>query len=1507
MFQSSRLNVRGDVNYTNFATALNADDIDEAIAFRRAQHEQRRNGGTGPPVSGGTFISNKYLNTVDAVTRALPHTDGCARRARTEGECVCHHIGFPTFFLSLTPDDEASFLLQIYSCELIDDEIPVDYLTDEVLAERAKKRRELRIKAPGLCAFVFEILLEIVLEEVVGIDVRNNKILDKGGYFGKVQAAMVTVEEQGRLSLHAHILLWVPRLKKMLELVQDADQTERNQNRARAELADSLRQVATTNLIGDATKVQLIRMFKHECSGPRHQTPSSVDDQQLRNLRHREGCRATEYNFAVCESCGKTWTNEDIVQLYLREGLRLLNFTSYPNNCRRLNARCVEFQKPSSSGTIPAIVNAAYNSHFSFHTKTCFPCDGSSNGRAKKKKKKQTRKRKRNEDECRMRLPDRKRRRTCVSDVKEVPWYRWDGTPIKKKIVEVNPRRGEFDQFQNVSCPAISQSKMTCNSNIKIISPGPVVIYVTKYAWKDTQRQDTEPYSAVSDVTRRVLSDDRKHPTDRSEALRRILCASFAHNKTNVVGPAMASWLTRNGTRFLISKDFAWCPLRDLNNLLKNAGIRVTVRSFDGKNFFENSALHYLCRPHELEDVDVFTFYTEYETRYISTRKKETKKDDNDNDDAEVLPFENNDHFQHPSYKVKQDRMAQGVRRRELSAILKLHQWYFPDAAQFEASILDETTTITPKIEEYARLVLLLFLPFRKDDDLRQNGSCARKLRSCFQRGEIRQFAFEYLQNVQDGRSNALRHGAIEDELARTTIPFQATEDGFDHEASDDDDGDDDAESVGEALDDAILDDLIDSMFLSAAIFDDEHETPSNLDLSMIMEKGTRQCGFDKVVDVSPPRATGNSANPNWQSAFVQTQHADPPASAQQDDDADNRQSRFDAQRPKSRQQIVKTILNYRTLRERKFPTFSEDDAPVEVHPANGTAASIINWVCQANLNDDQRRSFEVLASAFVLTFYDDANNKDARGTQGGRFRAEYRKLNCLSGHSAAKENLVAFIHGPGGAGKSAVIDLLILYCSEYCHHLDYPFDQHTIIVTALTGVAATHVMGETTHRATHLCQKRDFSFEQIDDWKLARLLVVDEISFAPPWLFDKLDTNMRTLRDQLHKRYGGLNIVFCGDLRQLKPIRDDSVADVKCIQFHDWCNCYIELNGRHRFRNDPRWGEILFRFRSGVPTTADISEINKRLCRSETELPPSLRYATFTNKDRDAINTAVFSKYCASTKDQHTGAVPLALVVLSDNLTVMNSKGSYIPVKQCRTFWQVCGEDDVLPKDTSKGRVDPVVKLYRNCPIMLTSNDNVRGGKANGTRALVENVLLKCGENHFDLNLGRCTVPAVFASQIEHVRLRHENPSVRPQRFALEPRKYSVYAFFPKPGSTSTAKINKDRMEMKFNQLPIISNTATTGHKLQGSSVDCIFVQSWNYKDNWPYVVLSRVRTIDGLFLREPLSYDLKRYAMSPKLVKFVERFRAKSTRPIPSDEQYQWMESDADVENGSGSPFHA
>ena len=74
--------------------------------------------------------------------------------------------------------------------------------------------------------------------------------------------------------------------------------------------------------------------------------------------------------------------------------------------------------------------------------------------------------------------------------------------------------------------------------------------------------------------------------------------------------------------------------------------------------------------------------------------------------------------------------------------------------------------------------------------------------------------------------------------------------------------------------------------------------------------------------------------------------------------------------------------------------------------------------------------------------------------------------------------------------------------------------------------------------------------------------------------------------------------------------------------------------------------------------------------------------------------------------------------------------------------------------------------------------------------------------------------------------------------------------------------------------QLPVLVTNATTGHKLQGSGVDNIFVHSWSYVTNWAYVMLSRVTTHQGLYLRKPIMKDLTKFAVPHALTEMLNGF---------------------------------
>jgi hypothetical protein len=80
--------------------------------------------------------------------------------------------------------------------------------------------------------------------------------------------------------------------------------------------------------------------------------------------------------------------------------------------------------------------------------------------------------------------------------------------------------------------------------------------------------------------------------------------------------------------------------------------------------------------------------------------------------------------------------------------------------------------------------------------------------------------------------------------------------------------------------------------------------------------------------------------------------------------------------------------------------------------------------------------------------------------------------------------------------------------------------------------------------------------------------------------------------------------------------------------------------------------------------------------------------------------------------------------------------------------------------------------------------------------------------------------------------------------------------------------------------QIQANNNDATTGHKLQGISKDIIVITSWptgglaKMFKNWEYVVLSRVRTLSGLYLIKPIDME-KAFKPSEELKKYMTHAR--------------------------------
>jgi hypothetical protein len=1419
----------------------------------------------------------------------MPHTNQASKKAQANMESMQHHFGSPQAFLTVTIDDDNSFLLQSYSGVLIDDVIDVGSLSDEILTERAKARTLLRLKIPGLAAFVFEQLLRIIMEEVVGWDTIQHKATAKNGLFGKCLATTFAVEEQGRKTLHAHILVWTEELKDAFSELYSSSSIINE--RACGRVSKMFDEIGSTKLIHAERKRDLLRAFDHVCdsgkSWKKRELPEVVNEQQLRNLRHKSGYAAQQGLFAKCPDCVENsgsgeFSNEQLIEDLLIKHVKVPGLTCYPDSSiRRLKAMAVEYQRPDSDGIPVEILHAAYNNHLSFHTPSCFRCN-------KKNKIKDSQATISAADfECRGLFPKLPNPQTRVELIATEQYFRWDGTVEMRPLYTLIPERGCYDLFQNVCCKAVSESKVACNSNVTFLFPGPYTFYCCKYNMKATQADDRHDYDRVVRTVRKATKKGRVHESNRSEAMRLVLGASYAHNDSNIVSAPMASFLVRAGSRFYFSHQFVFCGLKDMIDTLNERETFVYYKCIGRLKILEKKSYHYLCRPESMEDMCFFDFVAKVEVENLKSRTK------NERDCDFTEPFINTRYYEHPSF-VK-DKMRQGVRLLKGKAkIAKVNQWLFQDSKTFEGDLFDEETIETTVVERHAERLLVLFLPFRCRDDLidANTGHYITKFRQAEVKKLIKKRHGWFLQNIQDTGYNNLRHGRIPDELENMTIPFQPKQKHLAEETiSDEPLNESDQDSISTIEERGVS--LLEEYEREEESMGQVNDELSSISFASLCRRGRETATDRKVFCCFPkPSSADNMSSLSDEEPFITVsetsivEHDGPNFLMNPREEQTSIEGTSMQTLDKVTRQDFLRLYAIRVHVRRSIATTSRD---IELDKANGTAKSILNWGQVHCLDKRQQRAFSIIISHFVLTFYEDAASSEINVSRIAlsQFNQEKNKLLRLtklrmeseSPHVEQRtriEQMIMFLHGPGGSGKSTVISLVLHYAQDFCTHLGYPFTKNTIMVTAMSGVAATLLHGRTTHSCCCLCSEP--KHKDLDMWKDTRLLIVDEISFASKQDFVKLDKQLRTLKNQVHLKYGGVHVLFAGDFRQLEPVQKEPIYNDQCEQFTEWVNYYVELDGTHRFKKDRAYGNILIRLRNGEVTENDIRKINDQCHYKKRNLiPHGTQYASYDNRTRDRINTEHFQQYCAANKDSDD-VVQDALVVFCDG--IMWKKGDdWLPLKKKRYFWENCGENDIKPQ-RQKPRLDPVLKLYRKCRLMLTHNDCVESGRANGTCVVLQGVILKQNETPFLINTGSdFSCRAVYASQVECLTLLHEDDKISPPFFSLKATEYSFCTMWPDPShlSADNKTIVREPVTMKAKQFPVVRNTGTTGHKLQGKTVNSIFIFNWNYQQkNWPYVVLSRVTTMDGLYLHQKLDENVAKYSVPDTLTEMLENFQS-------------------------------
>jgi ATP-dependent DNA helicase PIF1 len=406
------------------------------------------------------------------------------------------------------------------------------------------------------------------------------------------------------------------------------------------------------------------------------------------------------------------------------------------------------------------------------------------------------------------------------------------------------------------------------------------------------------------------------------------------------------------------------------------------------------------------------------------------------------------------------------------------------------------------------------------------------------------------------------------------------------------------------------------------------------------------------------------------------------------------------------------------------------------------------------------------------------------------------------------------FLTGEPGAGKTHTINRYIAYLRS---------QRIEPAVCASTGIAATHINGYTIHSWCGIGVK-----SQITDYDLdaiaqkekvvkrvmrATVLIIDEISMLSSNTLDSVDLVMRTLRNS-EKPFGGVQMIFVGDFFQLPPV-------VKAAQNTDTMEItYDEPQSPFAFRSRA--------WKDANPLVCYLEEQHRQEDGVFLQLLAELRRGNISSGAREQLAARAIEP---PKKNIHTKLFP-------HNANVDRLNDAEL------------GKLPTLPRRfdmRSKGSLPLVEALKRNClspetlmlkvgaKVMFTKNDP-EGDYYNGT----------LGEVLEFSKLSTMPVVKLKSGRILEV---------------------DTVEWAVQDGNKKLATIE---------QLPLRLAWAITVHKSQGMSLDAAVIdlsQAFEYGQG--YVALSRVRTLEGLYL---MGFNERALEVHPEVLEKDAAFREQS-----------------------------
>lgn len=404
------------------------------------------------------------------------------------------------------------------------------------------------------------------------------------------------------------------------------------------------------------------------------------------------------------------------------------------------------------------------------------------------------------------------------------------------------------------------------------------------------------------------------------------------------------------------------------------------------------------------------------------------------------------------------------------------------------------------------------------------------------------------------------------------------------------------------------------------------------------------------------------------------------------------------------------------------------------------------------------------------------------------------------------------FITGPGGSGKSHVVNIFIQYFREQL--LD---EDQQLFVTSSTGLSSLLIHGITIHQYSGLgsaSKNLDFYVDRVkknknirNRWRKTKTLIIDEISMISEEFFEKLDLlGQKIRRNQLP--FGGIQLILSGDFLQLPPVKSNGF----CFESFSWDlsidkTIYFDKIIRQKDKNLQK---ILNKVRVGV-IDDEVKKIldtclNRKL-ENKHGIKPTLLFSR-----KDMVN-------------EYNNEKLQELVKLGKKTKIYQSSFQFGK--------QVTEESEDFLKDLINNQysIDDHLTLTKGTQVMLNAN-NIYEGLANGSRGII-------------IDFSNDGYPIVHFLNDVIVEIKYKDYKIED---------------------------NSDSVVKK--QIPLIHAWAITIHKAQGMSLDYLETDIGNsiFEYGQAYVVLSRIKNLEGLSL---LNIDYTKIKANPKIIDYYKSIK--------------------------------